>query len=237
MAMVQTSGVGRSAGRVVLLSLVAVVAYVLLALRVETDLTDEDVAAIGVLGVGPACDGVIGDFESELSCLRAIQTSVLAIGDDTCGTWADRIEPASFIERGYGCCFDRSRFIEKAARHYGFETRHLFMIVPKWGLSITNVLPLGQSSHAASEILTSRGWLGIDSVHPFILVDGAGNVHTYRSALASGAFEDVMVPSDFFSSDVDVIVGMYSRHGFFYAPKLPGPEFAFDELRFNFVGD
>lgn len=38
------------------------------------------------------------------------------------------------------------------------------------GLSITNILPLAQSSHAVSEIHTSKGWLGVDSLEPFMLL-------------------------------------------------------------------
>lgn len=157
--------------------------YAALALVVDNSITPEDEGAIATLGVGPICSGAQGIYEREIECILAIQNSVLRIGRPECADSNDTIEPAEFLRRNYGCCFDRARFIEKAARFYGFETRHVFIIEPHDGLSFTNALPLRQSSHAASEIYTSRGWLGVDSVEPFILLSEIGEPTTYRVAI------------------------------------------------------
>ena len=156
-----------------------------------------------------------------------------SIGKTRCAISSDVIEPAEFIKRNYGCCFDRARFIEKTARYYGYETRHLFLIQPKYNISVSNMLPLGQSSHATSEILTSQGWLGVDSNEPFILLDGQNNTSTYRNAIDNITRFPSMQPKNFYSNNIDIIYGLYSRHGNFHGLNLPGPEYVFSELLWN----
>lgn len=146
---------------------------------------------------------------------------------------SDTIEPSEFLQRNFGCCFDRARFIEKASRHYGFETRHVFLIQPYEGLSITNFLPLGQSSHATSEVYTSRGWLGVDSNEPFILLSKGGSPTTYGNAINNLDSFPLMSPRNFFVSELDVIYGLYSRHGNFHGKNFPGPEYVFSEILLN----
>jgi hypothetical protein len=211
----------------------ALVAYAVLGLQVDNGLTPEDRGAIARLSVDDACARAKGDFDGEILCLTAIQSAVQAIGTTECAGMGDIVEPAEFLRRNHGCCTDRARFVEKAARSFGFQTRHLFLIKPARGLSITNMFPLGQSSHATTEVLTSRGWLGVDSNEPFILVTPDGEPMTYRRAIESGTFTEVMRPKRFFAGDLDILYGLYSRHGMFHGPKLPGPEFVFSELLQN----
>lgn len=209
--------------------------YVWLGLSVDQTLTEDDKIAIQTLKLDGECEGVVGEFSKEISCVSEIQKRVQSIGGTECAAKGDNIEPLSFLERGYGCCFDRARFIEKTARYYGFETRHIFLIVPYKGYSVLNFLPLGQASHATSEIMTSKGWMGVDSNEPFILLrEGDFLPRTYEFALSSKQFSDVMEPKKFFKKDFDVIVGLYSRHGFFHGKNFPGPELSFSEFIQNF---
>jgi len=169
--------------------------YFWLALAVDNGLTEEDIAAISGLDLNSHCHSDNRVFDDEVGCLEKIQAAVQSIGSEgisRCASKSDVIEPADFLARNYGCCFDRARFIGKTARFYGFQTRHLFLISPKYG-SLSNLLPLSQSSHATSEVLTSKGWMG-----------------------------------------VDIIYGLYSRHGMFHGVKLPAPEFVFSEILHNF---
>ena len=208
--------------------------YAATALPVDNRLTKTDNEAIGQLNLSSACS--LQDrrsFENELDCLRVLQKAVQSIGDGQCAVASDVIEPQEFLTRNYGCCFDRARFIEKAARYYGFETRRVFLIQPAFGNSLTNVLPLGQASHATSEIMTTQGWLGVDSNEPFMLIDDAGAPTTYRQALENLTLFSMLKPRPFYASKLDIIYGLYSRHGNFHGLNLPGPEYVFSELLWN----
>lgn len=207
-------------------------AYLILFLNINNNITMSDKKAILQLGLEDVCSDVIGDYTKEVVCISRIQKVVQLIGIHRCPEKKDTAEPSDFLYRGYGCCVEKSRFIEKSARFYGFNTRHLFIIKPIYH-SITNFLPLGQESHAASEILTSRGWLGVDSVEAFMLLDQSGNPLTYEMALRQVSSMQSMEPKLFFSSNIDIIFGLYSRHGNFYGLNAPGPEFVFSELLFN----
>lgn len=213
----------------------AAVAYGGLGLRVDNSIRPSDVAAIDQLNVGANCTPIGNDFPRQVACVRAIQLAVQSIGQSACAAKGMSIEPPDMLQRGYGCCYERARFIEKALRHHGFQTRHVFLIEPAWGWSMTNMLPLGQASHAATEVLTSRGWMGVDSIEPFILIDADGRPYDYRMSRTSVPLRAHMKPSDFYARDLDVIHGLYSRHGYFLGPNVPGPEFALEELRWNFA--
>ena len=176
----------------------------------------EDEQAIQSLGVDDKCVNSIGSYEAEVQCLISIQAVVQAIGEKTyCEVWirSHLNEPSEFLRRNYGCCVDRARFIEKAARYYGYETRHIFIIQPKYSYSLTNFLPLNQSSHATSEILTVNGWLGVDSVKPFVLIGADNSPDTYRDAINNLEKFPKMAPREFYQERSDIIYGLYSRHG------------------------
>lgn len=215
------------------LSLMAL-AYALMGLKVDNTVHQADIDAIHELNLGVACEKSEAAFERELACIRSIQHAVQAIGRSACTEKGLPIEPSNVLARGYACCYERARFIEKALRHHGFATRHVFLIEPVGGWSITNMLPLGQASHAATEVLTSRGWMGVDSIEPFILIDAGGLPYDYRASRTSAYLRTQMKPADFYARDLDIIHGLYSRHGYFFGPNLPGPEFAVEELRWNF---
>lgn len=208
--------------------------YAALALNVDNTVTHEDVKAIEQLELGAICTLRSPDFLQEVGCIKAIQRQVQAIGRSECSAKGMPIEPADVLQRGYACCYERARFIEKALRHHGFETRHVFLIEPVGGWSITNMLPLGQASHAATEVLTSRGWMGVDSIEPFILMDATGKPYDYAMSRTSIQLRSQMQPKDFYDRHLNIIHGLYSRHGQFFGPNLPGPEFALEELHWNF---
>ena len=237
-----------------LLPLIGVL-YIAFGLHVNNRLTADDITAIAHLNVTAACE-TTDTYDAEITCIGAIQRAVQSIGARDCAGYFTTIEPAAFIASNYGCCFDRARFIEKAARYYGFETRHVFMIAPKGGRSVTNLIPLNQDSQATSEILTTRGWLGVDSNDDFMLLsnragnDGnngenentytkisdAGTPHTYKYAIQNLAkFTNINDP-DFYHAKPDILYGLYSRHGFFFGPNLPGPEFNAREVLYNADG-
>jgi len=207
--------------------------YSFFGLSVSNQLSKEDIISIESLKASEVCSKVNMSYKDEIDCIKYIQFKIQEIGTTQCASKEDIIEPGHFLKRNYGCCFDRARFIEKAARYYNFKTRHVFIIKPKIS-SLLNLFPLNQSSHAASEVLTQKGWLGVDSNEPFIILDQDQNPVTYKAALNTDINHSKMFPETLFSGDIDIIYGLYSRHGFFHAPKIPGPEFAFSEFLHNF---
>lgn len=106
--------------------------------------------------------------------------------------------------------------------------------MPAWGISMTNIFPLNQDSHAATEVLTSRGWLGVDSNEPFLLLTQDGYPSTYRNAINNIEDFKGISPQKFFRQKLDVIYGLYSRHGRFHGKNFLGPEYVLSEVLFNF---
>lgn len=211
-----------------------VLLYLMFALSVNNSLTNNDINAIKSLGLELECRNTEEEFDREISCILAIQKAVQSIENEKCALANEVIEPSEFLQRNYGCCYDRARFIEKSARYFGFETRRVFLIKPVYGISLANLLPLGQISHGTSEIFTSKGWMGVDSVKPFILTNHIQEPVTFRSAINQIDEYNILKPDIFFTGEIDVIYGLYSRHGNFHGRNFPGPEYVFSELLMNF---
>ena len=212
----------------------ALCAYLFLAGQVNKDLTPEDVAAIKLLDVDSQC-GRVSSFGEEVHCAQAIQASIKGLVTETrCAAPGTRIEPSDFLKRGFGCCYDRARFTEKALAHYGFRTRHV-AIYNLTDLGLVGLLSSGTPSHATSEVLTSKGWMGVDSNEYFVLLTEDEKPLSFRDLRANRAELGYQpMPATFYSGDLFVIYGLYSRHGRFHGPDLPAPEFNLQELFHNF---
>lgn len=213
-------------------------ASVVWATDVDEDLDPADLSAIDSLGVEAVC-GRRHSFDDELACVRAIQQSLRErVPDLRCvHKWgAIAHEPADFLKRAKGCCYDRSRFIEKALKRYGFETRHIALYRISDNLWPSLLRP-GIPSHATSEVLTRRGWMVVDSNRDLIGVDAAGEVHdiaSLRHLIRSGRGADIPgVKTDYMNGHFLFVYGLYSRHGGFYRPFLPLPDIDWAQLHHN----
>jgi hypothetical protein len=221
-----------------LVILAGISASVFWATDVDDGLEPSDFDAIDSLGVGAACEER-SSFDDELACVRAIQLSLRErVPDLGCvHEWgAIAHEPADFLRRAKGCCFDRSRFIEKALKRYGFDTRHigLFRIAEgPW----PSLLRPGTPSHSTSEVLTRRGWMVVDSNRDLIGVDASGEVHdiaSLRERLRSSRGADIPgAKQDYMDGDFVFVYGLYSRHGGFYRPFVPLPDLDWAQLHHN----
>ena len=78
-----------------------------------------------------------------------------------------------------------------------------------------------------------RGWLGVVSNEPFVLIGADNSPETYRYAINNLEKFPKMAPQEFYQERTDVIYGLYSRHGNFHGMNFPGPEFVYSELRWN----
>jgi hypothetical protein len=213
---------------------VAFTIYLMIAGQVSKELTKPDIDAIKSLKVENSCSSQ-SSFNDEITCILAIQSAITsAVTDRKCAAWRTSIEPESFLQRGYGCCYDRARFVEKALNYYGFETRHVALYDRDQYGYLGLLVPL-ISSHATSEVKTQKGWMGVDSNEPFILLSKDGGVSTYKNYkknFVNSAYS--MTPKNFYEHNLIVIYGLYSRHGMFHGLNLPSLEFNLKELIHNF---
>lgn len=207
----------------------AMIALLLLFAATQVDKTADaaDIAAVESLGVD--CDR--RSFNSELICIRDLHSAIFtAIPDKRC--FEGPIEPAAFLARGFGCCYDHARLIETALTHFGFETRHVAMHVLQ--LPVLGYFAPADS-HAASEVLTGRGWMYVDSLEPFFAVTKAGLPINAVALRNIDAAELAAAPQNgFFGKDYTVLYGLYSRHGRFYPPYVPLPDVNWREALYNF---
>mgnify|MGYP001349859174 CR=1 FL=1 len=211
--------------------------YIFAGLNVSNSLSKNDKSVIAALDLDSKCSNIIGNFDLEFECLKAIQVKVQSIGSTKCADKYDIIEPYEFMARNHGCCFDRARFIEKIARYYDFKTRHLFIIKNTKKFKLSIFFPYNQPSHATSEVRTALGWMGLDSVDPLAIMDKDGNPRDFKFALHNQPPSKYLHSSSFFQDhgyeNMFIIYGLYSRHGMFHFPQVAGPEFNFGELLYN----
>jgi hypothetical protein len=217
-------------------ALTCIAIYIVAAGSVSKALSREDLQAISMLRTDGDCRDR-STFEAEVRCLKFVQAAVLAIApDQKCAAKGEKIEPLEFIRRGHGCCFDRARFISKALGHYGYKTRHVAMYERRHGLA-GFAIP-GIDSHAATEVLTRRGWLAVDSEQPFMLMTRTGQPLRFDQLHAVDPGLLVSGPnlrhSFGFERPFYAVYGLYSRHGAFHGPQLPAPEINYpDFLRYT----
>jgi len=210
--------------------------YLVIAGSIDNTLTKQDKNSIEELGPITQCKN-IATFEAEISCISAVQQSIrILLPKNRCPKIDStlRVEPQNFIERGYGCCYDRARFTEKALNYHGLKTRHV-AIHAKGPFGIPGTIMPRTASHATTEVLTQRGWMGVDSNEPFILLTRAGQPVTFKNYKEHlGEFQQAPQPANFYQHDLSVVYGLYSRHGMFHGLPLPSPEFNIFELAYNF---
>jgi hypothetical protein len=175
-------------------------------------------------------------YGNELDFILHVQRSVLAVapGNEEIPFNTER-EPKDLYLAKSGLCFDRSRVIEKILRYAGFETRHISIYSTK-GIStpLKALMTPGVSSHAVTEVLTSRGWLVIDSNARWISVDSNGNPYSIKAVQSDIGAASILwaepLPSVIYKEGFLFIYGLYSRHGRFYPPHDFIPDVNYREL-------
>lgn len=177
-------------------------------------------------------------FEDQVDFIRNVQAAVLGEVPINAGIpHGQPREPDQLLTRGEGLCFDRSRFIEKALRLHGFETRHIAIYsTEKTGSALVSLVTPQISSHAVTEVKTARGWLVVDSDEPWISLDKGYQPFSIQQLSEMGRdviTESLMAPPgiSIYADSFTFMYGLYSRHGMFYPPydRVPDihvPEFA-----------
>ena len=209
------------------ISFLGAIYYFLISIGVSKSISEDDKYITKLLDVDKECLN-INSYDQEIKCIKTIQESQLNIitGKDCRGKYIN-LGSKEVIKLNTACCFDRSRITEQALQIYGFKVRHVHLNeISKWGYF--NLLIPNTSSHAVSEVLTSKGWLGVDSNEPFVLLDENNYPNTYAKGIANGLINSYS-KFPLYKKPITYVIGLYSRNGTFFEPYLP----LIPELNYN----
>lgn len=208
--------------------------------KVDNSLTIEDKKYIGYFLKDIKTLDKNRTINDELLFIKAVQDSVLnnSYRDKEIPKFLTR-EPKDIFISKTGICFDRSRVIEKILRNSGFKTRHISIYsTQKTGSAIRSLLTPGISSHAVTEVLTSRGWLVVDSNKRWIAVDKDKNILSIKDIFLhldkDTQIKWIVEAPSIYNRKFIYIYGLYSRHGNFYPPYNYIPDIEWSEFTFNF---
>ena len=210
--------------------MVAALCFVLLAVltNVPTRIERQDEIAIkAILGVDKPPE--IQSFDDEIRTIRWAQAQVMRVapGMEPIPDYTER-EPMDLLKAQSGLCYDRSRTLDKIYKWLGFESRHVYILFADKDVNTSpwqfvRYALSRSSSHAVTEVKTSRGWILVGSNTSWISLNQqgqpvpAGQVHDRRS--------EFLNPPDYVNMPLWAIRGMYSRKGQLYRPFIFFPEF------------
>ena len=207
--------------------------YSYASIRVTKAINTEDHEITKLLNIDKECSN-LNTYEKEILCIKSIQKAQLKLIENTsCRQKFINLGSIEVINKNTACCFDRSRITEQALQIYGLKVRHVHL---NWTekRGYFNLLTPGSPSHAVTEVLTSRGWLGVDSNEPFVLMDKDNVPFTYEQAIHNGVI-NIHTENSFYKKPLTYVIGLYSRNGTFFEPYLPYiPEINFNDFFGNF---
>jgi len=193
--------------------------YFLISIGVSKSISEDDKYITKLLDVDKECLN-ISSYDQEIKCIKTIQESQLNIitGKDCRGKYIN-LGSKEIIKLNTACCFDRSRITEQALQIYGFKVRHVHLNETS-RRGYFNLLMPNTNTHAVSEVLTSKGWLGVDSNEAFVLLDKNNYPNTYEKAISNGVINSHS-KNNFYKNKMTYVIGLYSRNGTFFEPYLP----------------
>ncbi len=195
--------------------------------NVSTSITEEDKQVFAKMGF--AATPRPATYEKEIALILAVQAKVFQLAPlgEGIPKFVDR-EPADLMRTGHGLCYDRSRTFDKLYSYLGFETRHVFILFKEGRDFLPALLRQGQSSHAVTEVKTSRGWLVVDSNATWIATANDGRPLDADHLQAHLA--ELKNPPGYLLNPYWVIRGLYSRNGQMYSPFIPFPDVNWSDL-------
>lgn len=220
---------------IILLSAVAVIH------NVPKKITDED--EIYLLKLIPNLkihDTDTLSFEEETNIIQSIQYTLqnsINLGEPI--PYYQQREPKDLYKNQSALCYDFSRTIEKALSYSGFKTRHLSIYIKNSKTKGNPLLDKNSFSHSTSEVLTSKGWMIVDSNFPWMAIDSDNKTYSFSEyKIEDGDVEWLhQIPNGYdlyYNKESIYIYGLYSRHGKFYKPYNFIPDYNIRELFYNF---
>lgn len=170
-------------------------------------------------------------FEKQIDTIRALQNAAYHTSPVQAKIPINHPrEPKDLYEFTHAQCSDRARFLHKALRHYGFETRYISLYeIPEDTTKIGALLRY-VNSHAFIEAKTSKGWMMVDTNNGWIALDQENSPISIKQWSATPPplrkqtrwHESVHdKPYRLLENEFTYIIGLYSRHGKFYPPYTP----------------
>ena len=185
--------------------------------NVSDELTTEDVSAFMAEGFLPTQKPI--EYKDQINLIKDLQSRVIdkfPIGEGI-EIFNER-EPSNLNFTRRGLCFDRSRYLDKLYKFYGFNSRHVFLLYKENNNFISTFVTKGSPSHAATQVLTVKGYVLVDSNFKEVLLNGNGEP-IILTDLAKGGANIIGYNKSFWP-----IIGLYSRNGNLYKPYLPVPD-------------
>lgn len=215
--------------------------------NVPTAVTDEDAHYLRLIFARQGEDPVLKrrpvSYSEEIDTILAVQRTILGYAPENKGIPFDvEREPRALFEARFGLCYDRGRAIEKALSLIGFETRHIAVYeTDTTGSALRSLLTPEVRSHAVSEIRTSKGWIVVDANEPWISLTSdnkpisMARLHEMAGNREPGAWtvRNKAKINFIFVRNFTYVIGLYSRHGKFYAPFTPVPDVNWKHLAAN----
>lgn len=170
------------------------------------------------------------DFNQEIEIIRQVQESSF--------TTAPKVqlipkgtprEPKNLYLADAAYCTDRARYIDKALRYLGFETRYaaLYLNTDKHGFIATLLRKStaeDADSHALVEVMTQKGWMIVDTRRHWISLTEDSNVVSLNALKNQPTTNFIWDKGNkenawpLLDRDYYIIYELYSRHGQFYPP-------------------
>ena len=183
-------------------------------------------------------------FEQQIGIIRALQDTAFSASPENqpIGLFHTR-EPKDVYLARKALCFDRSRLIEKLAAYTGFPVEHISIYRRSNGWPGIIVLFTPRiESHAVSGIRTDRGWIVVNSTSHWIALAQDGRPLSISQIARlpptdrhwSQSVEEQQ-PNKLLGGPFTYVIGLYSRHGFFYPPYVPFPDVNFSQLKANWI--
>jgi hypothetical protein len=210
---------------------------------VNNDITVTDVLYIDKFLGEHDYDKYENDYADQLKFINLAQRSVQENSVYKGGLLKNKErEPKDVFEIKKGLCYDNSRVIEKILRHYGFSVRHIaFFTTRNTKNKFVSLITPHISSHAVTEVLTSRGWLVVDSNRPWVSVDINNNPISMEEILKDSSSQAPNIqlkkayPAVIYKDPFVFVYGLYSRHGRFHPPYNFIPDINYQEFVQNFI--
>jgi hypothetical protein len=175
-------------------------------------------------------------FEQQIDLIRKAQSEIFKrapLGEGI-PEYQSR-EPADLMRYGQGLCFDRSRTFDKVFNYWGFESRHVYLLYKNEKTFLSALFHRGQSTHAVTEVKTSKGWMLVDSNTPWIALTRKGEPVSADDVWRR--FAEFGDAPPYMAFPWWAIRGLYSRKGQFYGAGVPFPELNWgDFLRWAVLG-
>jgi len=181
-------------------------------------------------------------FDEQIKDISLAQQNILEYTDaDSIFVGIDysqKREPKNLFEEKHGLCYDRSRTLEKTFLMMGYKIRHVSLYDKLDNLKLLKTIVTPQiPSHAILEVKTKKGWMIVDTNNPWLGLDSDNNPVSFKQLpLKNNTWKTPPYKGYevFYIEPSYHIYGLYSRHGKFYPPFTPIPDYNLRELLYNF---